>query len=313
MTLKQSKVVFDENGHSYTLYGKKLSGVTPIVSWMFPETYHDIPTGVLNEAAARGSNVHKYCQMIDNLGIVPPEAPEEEKAYLDLCAQNGYSSVANEYLVSDDKDIASSIDVVMQTEDCAPTEVDLIDIKTTSQIHKDNVLLQLSIYAYLFEKMNKGLKVRKLRVIWLPKPQYGTPKIVDCAPRIDAKTCKEIIKAYVNGESSERFRCLFGGVAKTDTELPAQVVDAGKQIIQLEAILKDIKTKEEELKNGLLELMKQNGVKKYESDRMIITYVAPTSSARVDGARLKEKYPDVYKDCVKTSETKDSIRIKNKN
>ena len=310
MTLKQSKVVFNEEAHTYTLKGKKLSGVTPIVSWLFPETYHDIPTEVLNNAAARGSNVHKYCQMIDNLGIVPPEAPGEAKAYLDLCAQNGYSSVANEYLVSDNKDIASSIDVVMQTEDCAPTEVDLMDIKTTSQIHKDNVLLQLSIYAYLFEKMNKGLKARKLCVIWLPKPQYGTPKIVECAPRIDAKTCKEIIKAYVNGESSERFRCLFGGVAKTNTELPAQVVDAEKQIIQLDAILKDIKEKKEALQNGLLELMKQNGVKKYESDRMIITYVAPTSSSRIDSARLKAEYPNVYEDCVKMSETKESIRIK---
>lgn len=310
INLKQSKVVFNEQEHTYMLGGKALSGVTPIVSWMFPETYHDIPQSVLDTAAARGGNIHRYCQMADNLGILPPDAPDEVKAYLDICARHGITSVANEYLVSDGKNIASSIDIVTQTADCAPTEVDLIDIKTTSQVHKDNVLLQLSIYAYLFERMNKGLKVRNLYVIWLPKPQYGAPSLIDSGARIDAKTCKAIVKAYVNGDSSEPFRSMFGGVAQTSTELPVQVIDAEKQIIQLEATLKDIKAKKDELQNGLLDLMKQNGVKKYESDRMIITYIAPSSSARIDSARLKSEYPNVYEDCVKMSETKESVRIK---
>lgn len=310
MELRQSKVVFNDKKHTYTLKGRPLQGVTPIIGWMFPDTYHDIPQDVLDRAAERGHTIHRCCQVADDFGVLPPDAPDEARAYLDICAKNDIMSVANEYLVSDDKDIASSIDIVTQTADCAPTEVDLIDIKTTSQVHKDNVLLQLSIYAYLFERMNRQLKVRNLYVIWLPKPQYGAPALVDCGARIDAKTCKAIIKAYVNGESSEPFRGLFGGVAKADTELPAQVIDAEKQIIQLDAMLQDIKKKKETLQSGLLELMKQNGVKKYESDRMIITYIAPSSSARIDSARLKSEYPNVYEDCVKMSETKESVRIK---
>jgi len=310
MELKRSKVEFNEQEHTYTLKGKALSGVTPIVGWMFPETYRDIPRETLDRAAERGHEIHRYCQVSDDFGIVPPDAPAEVRAYLDICAKNGIRSVANEYLVSDDKDIASSIDIVAQSSGCAPTEVDLIDIKTTSQVHKDNVRLQLSIYAYLFERMNKQLQVRSLYVIWLPKPRYGTPALVDCGARIDAKTCKEIIKAYLAGEDSGRFRHLFGGVAKAKTELPAQVIDAEKQIIRLDAMLRDIKEKKETLQDGLLQLMKENGVKKYESDRMTITYIAPSSSARIDSARLRSEYPNVYEDCVKTSETKEGVRIK---
>ena len=41
--LKQSAVVFNDHEHTYRLGDKVLNGVTPIVKWMFPETYTDIP------------------------------------------------------------------------------------------------------------------------------------------------------------------------------------------------------------------------------------------------------------------------------
>ena len=51
---KQSPVIFDEAAHTYTLNGVRLSGVTAIVKWMFPETYKDIPQSVLEKAADHG-------------------------------------------------------------------------------------------------------------------------------------------------------------------------------------------------------------------------------------------------------------------
>ena len=38
-----SPVVFDNEHHTYTLDGHSLSGVTPIIAWLFPDTYKGTP------------------------------------------------------------------------------------------------------------------------------------------------------------------------------------------------------------------------------------------------------------------------------
>ena len=40
--LVSSPVVFNEEHHTYTLNGHQLSGVTPIIAWLFPDTYRGI-------------------------------------------------------------------------------------------------------------------------------------------------------------------------------------------------------------------------------------------------------------------------------
>ena len=67
--LKKSPVIFDERAHTYTLDGVRLSGVTAIVKWMFPDTYKDIPQSVLEKAAEHGSLIHKKCEQYDNCGF----------------------------------------------------------------------------------------------------------------------------------------------------------------------------------------------------------------------------------------------------
>lgn len=225
---KQSPVIFDEAAHTYTLEGARLSGVTAIVKWMFPDTYKDIPQSVLEKAAEHGSLVHKKCEQYDNCGF--GDDLQEVREYVRLKAENGLTTLENEYLVDDGKDIASSIDVVFDKDESGMYS--LADIKTTSKIHKDNVTLQLSIYAYLFEKCNKGKKVGRLFVIWLPKEQYGKAELMELK-RIGSADCKKIVKAYVAKEDATPYReKYFGGVeASTEIEpieeaMPANLKDA---------------------------------------------------------------------------------------
>lgn len=309
MELKKSIVKFDPESHTYTLLGKQISGVTPIVAWMFPDTYASIPDEVLNRAAERGSKIHAECQMIDNLGFTPDGCTEEALQYAELCREHNLKAVANEYLVSDGTAVASSIDVVYQSTDGAENVVDIADIKTTSSLHRDNVTLQLSIYADMLERQNRDFKVGRMFAVWLPKPQYGRPQVIELSPRIDKKTCRQIIKSYLNGEDSTRYRERLFGKQSYET-LPAEVADAEMQITALDAQLSDLKAKREQLQSGLLKLMKANGVKKYESDKVIITYVAPTIRTSLDTARIKDEYPDIYGKCLKQCEAKESIRIK---
>lgn len=317
--LSKSKVEFNSGNHTYLLAGKRLRGVTGIVAWMFPETYLDIPAQTLNAAAKRGKAIHAACEMYDNLGLMPTNAPREAHEYRELCAKWDLISVANEYLISDNENIASCIDVVMQHSGYEADEFCLADIKTTSTIHYDNVRLQLSIYAYLFELNNAGASVRRILTIWLPKEQYGAPTVMDAGAIMEKSACEEIIRAYLAGEPNTEYRKKYfpetgvkiTSVTNVETStLPEEVIEAEKEIIKIEATLRDIKAREDELKAGLLKLMKANGVKKYESESLIITYVAPTKRYAFDSALVKSVNPDLYNTYLKETETKESIRIK---
>lgn len=312
--LKESSVIFNEAEHTYTLNGKKLSGVTAIVKWLFPDTYTDIPESVLMKAAAHGSLIHSKCELYDtcSLGDDLPEVQE----YIRLKNENSLTTEANEYLVDDGKDIASSVDVVFSKgeDGCYP----LADIKTTSKIHVDNVTLQLSIYAYLFELCNKGKKAGKLYVIWLPKEKYGKAELMELK-RVPTAACKKIIKAYLAKEDSIPYRVKYFGVEKktenTEIEpieeaLPVNLKDIENKIIKLEMDLKTLDAMQKEMKAGLMALMIEHNVKKWSSDRLTITRKLDGTRESLDTAKLKKEYPDIYAECVKVSPTKGSITIK---
>ena len=191
----------------------------------------------------------------------------------------------------------------------------LADIKTTSKIHKDNVALQLSIYAYLFEKCNKGKKVGRLFVIWLPKEQYGKAELMELK-RIGSADCKKIVKAYVAKEDATPYReKYFGGVeASTEIEpieeaMPANLKDAEDEIIKIETQLKQMEERKKELKEGLYELMVQHNVKKWQSKRLQIVRKLESTRESIDTAKVKKQYPEVYAECLKTSKVKGSITI----
>lgn len=169
--LSQSAVVFNEVAHTYRYLGSFLSGVTSLLHrTLFADKYNGISAEVLAKAAAYGHNIHEQIELVDTLGV-ESQTPAVQ-AYLQMKADLNLTTLANEYLVSDEQYIASSIDVVFD-------DLTLADVKTTSRLDMEYLSWQLSMYAYLFEMQNPGLKVPRLLAIWLPKPQYGKPNIVE--------------------------------------------------------------------------------------------------------------------------------------
>ena len=307
-TLKKSPVVFDKERHTYELRGSILKGVTPIVKWMFPETYRDIPEEVLNKAAEYGSLIHSKIELADTVGIVDDEC-KPLMDYIALKEKYGLTTHSNEFLVDDGFAIASSIDLVFDKNMAG--EYPLADIKTTSSIHVNNVTLQLSIYAMLFEAQT-GQKAGELFVVWLPKPQYGEATLMELQ-RIDSETCNKIVQAYLNGEEKEQFDYLWnGGTAPelVDETLPANLADVEAEIIRIEEQQKAMEERKNELRAGLLKLMEEHGVKKWQSERLVITRKAATTRISIDSAKLKKSYPDIYDECAKISEVKANIMIK---
>ena len=309
--LNESPIIFDSGAHTYTLNGARLSGVTAIVKWMFPETYKDIPQSVLEKAAAHGTQVHAKCEMYDSLGI-GDDIPEVQD-YIRLKEEQGLVTLASEYLVDDGAHISSSIDKVFDADENG--RYPLGDLKTTSKVHVDNVTLQLSIYAYLFERNNQGKEAGRLMCIWLPKKQYGDAAIIDLR-RVPSEACEEIIAGYLAKEDPAPYREKWFGaggrseVALVEEELPASLRNVEEEIVKIETAAKELEAKKDELKKGLYDLMVKHNVKKWQSERLQLVRKLDGARETLDGAKVKKNYPEIYQECKKVSKVKGSLTIK---
>ena len=304
MKLKQSKVLFNEDKHEYWLGKKQLQGITPVINWLYDKTYEGISQKTLDDAKARGKHIHQLCQWYDETGAVSDE--EQLQDYIGFT--ENLTHIASEYLVSDEKHFASAIDKIYQGEE----GVILGDIKCTSELHEENVTAQLSIYAMLFEQMNPKVKVEKLIAIWLPKPMYGKGKIIECK-RIPVHICKEILDTFINSPwEVDEIRAKIN-----ENTLPAvsefviqQFRDVEQKLADFEKKASYYKEAAENIRSGLLSLMQENDVKKWEGERIILTRKLASKRQTLDSKKVKELYPDVYDECVKESTTSESLLIK---
>lgn len=292
MKLNESSACFNQEAHTYTLNGKELSGVTSLLDrQIFKNKYACVSGAVLNKAANRGSLIHETIELVDGLGIESDLA--EVQAYIAIKQQHGLSTHANEYLVSDNDHVASSIDIVF--DDCS-----LADIKTTSHLDRDYVSWQLSIYAYLFELQNPGLKANKLYAIWLPQKRYGKPALVE-VERKPTELAQELIECDKRGEEF-----MLPDTQSQELQVSADVID---EVANISRQMKEMKARYEELQQGLLELMKQSNVKSFKCDRLTLSYKEPSTRKSIDRKLLESKYPHIYEECLKESVIKESITI----
>ena len=87
-------------------------------------------------------------------------------------------------------------------------------------------------------------------------------------------------------------------------------VEVSKKIAEFERQVKEIKAKEDELKQAILAEMESKNIIKLDTDALAITYVAPTTRETLDSKALKEELPDIYDTYVKISNVKASVRLK---
>ena len=293
ITLNQSPVIFNELDHTYTLDNKSLNGVTSILNrQLFADKYSGISDEVLNKAAEYGKGVHESIELYDSLGIGEDE--DAVKSYIKLCQKEGLTRLDNEYLISDNDYVASSIDVVF--DDCS-----LADIKTTSHLDEEYVSWQLSIYAYLFEKQNPDLQANRLLAIWIPKARYGKPKVVE----VSRKPVSEVIRLIEADKAGQQY--VPSVASSTEITIANDVV---QEVIRIERELKELKDKQTELREGLLKQMQDHNIKSFKTDGLSLTRKLATTKTSLDSKMLQEKYPDIYNECLKTSEVKESLLIK---
>lgn len=86
--------------------------------------------------------------------------------------------------------------------------------------------------------------------------------------------------------------------------------EASKKIAEFERQIKEIKAKEDEFKQAILEEMEAKNIIKIDTEDLMISYVAPSDRETFDSKAFKEEHQDLYDEYVKMTPVKSSIRIK---
>lgn len=289
--LYKSPVEFDKETHTYTLEGKRLNGVTStLLKRAFPNKYNGIPEAIMNKAAQRGSMVHEDIELHD---VFSTEADSDIiESYDRMKLENGLSTVANEYLVSDEEHYASSIDIVFSG---LKGEISLADIKTTYKFDKQSVSLQLSIYKMFFERSNPDLKVEHLYGIWA---RNGEAKLIE-VPVVDESVIKALMEADIQNKDYHY------------NPNPEWFDKVGDRLDKLMAQKTEIDQEIEEIKAELLDNMGKENLSQLKTPSLTISYTQPSQRVQFNTNDFKAKHEDLFEEYAKKIDVKPSISIRN--
>ena len=298
MALIEPKVVFNEIEHTYiNENGKQLSGVTGLLKrQLFADKYSGISEAVLAQAAERGNLIHRQIEMYETFGE-GENLLDEVKAYIQLKEDFGFEIVATEFLVSDEENVASSIDQIFSKDDL----LFLCDTKGTSKLDMDYLSWQLSTYKYLFLLKNPKAKIGGLYACWLPRKQYGNPKMVE-VPEKPLEWVKELIACDARGEKYENPEKALIEEKEQSLVVPQEITIAIANVLKAEAIAKDCKER-------LKALMEAHGIKKWECEEFTATIGASSTGTSFDTTAFKAEHKELYEKYLKTTQKKGSFRI----
>lgn len=298
ITLNPCKVAFNELEHTYSLEGKSLSGITSVLEHqLFPNEFDGVSQEVLDAKAEFGHRIHGEIELHDS-GIDIDS--EYVNAYESLKDKYGMAAVANEYLVSDLENFASSIDIVMEKDN---GEVWLVDTKTVYTLNREKVAWQLSIYKSFFERQNPHLKVSGIACLWfkIRKGVLEDTLLIDLTYLLKSdELVRELLKCEVEGRQ-------YVNTSETGLVVPVDMVDS---ICRLEILAKRVAEERDSLRDELLTLMQSNNCKSFKNDKIILTRKLASTKKSFDSAKFKADHPDLYEQYLKESTTKESIVIK---
>lgn len=293
--LKKSPVVFNEDEHRYFLGEKELRGVTStLIKRAFPDKYKDVDPDVLAKAAEKGHQLHSAIEFFDNFKGAAEDAGDDRIiAYANLKKEKGLTTIANEYLVSDEENYASSVDIVMQNEQ---EEIILVDTKTTWNLDKRSTGLQLSIYKRWFERQNPDLKVSHIYVLWLPNKDHSICEFTELAVVAD-DTIDTLIDADQNDEPFE-FDLIPDEWASLEREYRYWLTTKEMADQRLDLI-----------KQRMMDVMESSNIQSVKTDIFTVSYIAAKKGKRFDSALFKKENKDVYESYMKDVETATQIRV----
>lgn len=159
-------LLFFDRGHKYTLDGEELPSVSELCRFLSREIYGDVAQWRLDQAADRGTAVHKATEALDKYGKVDVQDGilPYLQAYLSFRREHPAEWQKIEYATHHpDRRYAGTIDRYGLVDGAAS----LVDIKTSYTIHKPLCAAQLNLYRWILEA--EGRPVDRLYILHLKK------------------------------------------------------------------------------------------------------------------------------------------------
>ena len=193
-SIKGGTLEYFDDTHTYLYEGLMLPSVSRILETKFKGEYKNVPPAVLNNAAQRGTAVHKAIENYNNSGY--DDGSEAVRNFKFLQKQYGFEVLDSELplvIFKDDMPIACGrLDMTMLIDG----ETGIADIKTVSTLNKEKIAYQLNLYR-IGLMQSYGVDAKFLKIIHL---RDGIRKVIDIP--INEGMTWELIEKFL--EESEK-------------------------------------------------------------------------------------------------------------
>ena len=171
--IKGHIVEFIDDIHQYLVDGCMVDSVSQILGVKYKNDYASVPPAVLNNAAKRGTAVHKAIENFNVSGY--DDGSEAVRNFKFLQKQYGFEVLDSELpivIFKDDMPIACGrLDMTMLMDG----ETGIADIKTVSSLNKEKIAYQLNLYR-IGLMQSYGVDAQFLKIIHL---RDGIRKVID--------------------------------------------------------------------------------------------------------------------------------------
>ena len=175
--------------HTYLYDGLILPSVTQILGVRYKNDYASVPPAVLENAAKRGTAVHKAIENYNNSGY--DDGSEAVRNFKFLQKQYGFEVLDSELpivIFKDDMPIACGrLDMTMLIDG----QTGIADIKTVSTLNKEKIAYQLNLYR-IGLMQSYGVDAKFLKIIHI---RDGIRKFIDSP--VDEKMTWELIEKFL--------------------------------------------------------------------------------------------------------------------
>lgn len=172
-SIKGGTLEYFDDTHTYLYDGLMLPSVTQILGVKYGNDYASVPPAVLDNAAKRGTAVHKAIENYNNSGY--DDGSEAVRNFRFLQKQYGFEVLDSELpivIFKDDMPIACGrLDMTMLMDG----ETGIADIKTVSSLNKEKIAYQLNLYR-IGLMQSYGVDAKFLKIIHL---RDGVRKVID--------------------------------------------------------------------------------------------------------------------------------------
>lgn len=261
------KVDFSKGKHIYFSKENKsyISITTMLKELGISPSYDSVNKEVLEQAKKYGDQVH---QDIENYCKFNESFTAEADKFIVWSKNNQINFVGSEYRVHN-KEFAGSIDLIYRQNN----ELVISDIKTTSQVHKEAVSWQLSLYRYLL-----GEKIEKATCIHIRPDLF---EVIDI-PLKSNEECENLLNDYLYKGKYD--------VALLEEQQIQVLVDLQETINNLKQQQKEAENKLQTIKDAIMNAMDEKNLLSVEielNDRKLkITKVAPKDKETIDYKQL---------------------------